>query len=55
MSIAARNIVRLLGASAAIVVAAAMLTFTIDPLQLFRPARFLRRCIRRTAACKPPA
>lgn len=39
MSIAARNIVRLLGASAAIVVAAALLTFAVDPLQLFRPAR----------------
>ncbi|MBI5322594.1 hypothetical protein [Bradyrhizobium sp.] len=39
MSIAARNVIRLLGASAAIIVAAALLTFTVDPLQLFRPAR----------------
>ena len=39
MSIAAKNIIRLLGASAAIIVAAALLTFTVDPLQLFRPAR----------------
>jgi hypothetical protein len=40
MSIAARNMIRLLGASAIIVLAAALLTFTVDPLQLFRPARF---------------
>ncbi len=40
MSIATRNIIRLLCASAAIVLAATLLTFTVDPLQLFRPARF---------------
>jgi hypothetical protein len=39
MSIAAKNIIRLLVASAAIIAAAALLTFTVDPLQLFRPAR----------------
>lgn len=39
MSIAARNIIRLLVASAAMIAAAALLTFTVDPLQLFRPAR----------------
>lgn len=39
MSIVARNVIRLLCASAAIIVAAALLTFTVDPLQLFRPAR----------------
>ena len=40
MSIAAKNIIRLLCASATIIVAAALLTFAVDPLQLFRPARF---------------
>jgi hypothetical protein len=40
MSISAKNIIRLLGASALVVLAAALLTFTVDPLQLFRPARF---------------
>jgi len=40
MSIAAKNVIRLLGAGAAIIVAAALLTFAVDPLQLFRPARF---------------
>jgi hypothetical protein len=40
MSIAARNVIRLLGTSAVIVLAAALLTFAVDPLQLFRPARF---------------
>jgi hypothetical protein len=40
MSIAAKNVIRLLSASAAIVLAAALLTFAVDPLQLFRPARF---------------
>src|SRR5437899_368391 len=39
MSIAAKNVIRLLCASAAIVLAAALLTFAVDPLQLFRPAR----------------
>jgi hypothetical protein len=39
MSIAAKNIIRLLIASAAIIAAAVLLTFTVDPLQLFRPAR----------------
>src|SRR5436190_17375022 len=40
MSIAAKNVIRLLCTSTAIVLAAALLTFTVDPLQLFRPARF---------------
>ncbi len=35
-----RNLLRLLCASAAIVVLAAALNFVVDPLQLFRPARF---------------
>jgi hypothetical protein len=39
MSIAAKNTIRLLVTSAAIIAAAALLTFTVDPLQLFRPAR----------------
>lgn len=39
MGIAARNAIRLVCASAAIVLAAALATFTVDPLQLFRPAR----------------
>src|SRR5438132_8601620 len=39
MSIAAKNVIRLLCASAAIVLGAALLTFAVDPLQLFRPAR----------------
>jgi hypothetical protein len=39
MSVPARPIVRLLGASALILVAAAALNFIVDPLQLFRPAR----------------
>lgn len=41
MSVPARLIVRLLGASALILVAAAALNFIVDPLQLFRPARLL--------------
>ena len=36
---AAKNTFKLLSASAVIVLAAALLTFTVDPLQLFRPAR----------------
>ena len=39
MSIDAKNVIRLLVASTAIIAAAVLLTFTIDPLQLFRPAR----------------
>ncbi|WP_349628120.1 hypothetical protein [Bradyrhizobium lablabi] len=39
MSIAARNVIRLLVATAAIILSAALLNFTVDPLQLFRPAR----------------
>lgn len=39
MSIAARNVIRLVCATAAIVLAAALVTFTVDPLQLLRPAR----------------
>ena len=34
---------------------AAALNFVVDPLQLFRPARFYRRTIRWTAACRMPA
>jgi hypothetical protein len=40
MNGSARNLVRLLGASGLIVVAAAALNFTVDPLQFFRPAHF---------------
>ncbi len=39
MDIHAKNVIRLLGASAAIVAGAVLLTFVVDPLQLFRPAR----------------
>jgi hypothetical protein len=39
MSAAARNLFRLLGASALIILIAAGLNFVVDPLQLFRPAR----------------
>jgi len=39
MSIAAKNVIRLLVATVAIIAAAVLLTFTVDPLQLFRPAR----------------
>lgn len=39
MSVSARSIVRLLCASAVILFAVAALNFTVDPLQLFRPAR----------------
>lgn len=40
MSTAARNLIRLLCASGVIVLMAAALNFMVDPLQLFRPARF---------------
>jgi hypothetical protein len=39
MNPALKNLLRLLCASAAIIVAAAALNFIVDPLQLFRPAR----------------
>jgi len=39
MSAAARNLVRFLCASVAVIVLAAALNFVVDPLQLFRPAR----------------
>ncbi len=39
MNAALKNLLRLLGASAAIVGSAAALNFVVDPLQLFRPAR----------------
>jgi hypothetical protein len=39
MNQSARNLIRLLCASAAIIVMAVALNFTVDPLQLFRPAR----------------
>ena len=39
MSPAAKNVVRFLCAGAAFVLLAALLNFTVDPLQLFRPAR----------------
>jgi hypothetical protein len=39
MNIHATNLIRLLSASAAIVIGAVLLTFVVDPLQLFRPAR----------------
>ena len=38
MSVWATNLLRLLGASAALLLAAAMLNFAVDPLQLFRAA-----------------
>jgi hypothetical protein len=40
MSTAPKNLLRLLCASAAIILLAAALNFAVDPLQLFRPARF---------------
>jgi hypothetical protein len=40
MSKPASHLIRLLGASGLILVAAAALNFTVDPLQLLRPARF---------------
>ena len=42
MSVSLTNLVRLLCASAAIMLAAAALTFAIDPLQLFRPTRLVQ-------------
>jgi hypothetical protein len=39
MSAPAKNLLGLLGASAALIVLAAALNFAVDPLQLFRPAR----------------
>src|SRR3954447_10259456 len=39
MNAASSNLLRLLAASAAIILAAAALNFMVDPLQLFRPAR----------------
>src|ERR1700709_182148 len=41
MNPVSKNLLRLLCASAAIIVSAAALNFIVDPLQLFRPARFL--------------
>lgn len=41
MSAAAKNLLRLLGASTLVLLAAAALNFTVDPLQLFGPARVL--------------
>src|SRR6195952_4196177 len=40
MTAASSNLLRLLCASAAIILLAAALNFAVDPLQLFRPARF---------------
>src|ERR1700750_548853 len=42
MSAAASRLLRLLGASAAIMLAAAALNYVVDPLQLLRPATLLR-------------
>ncbi len=42
MSIPATNLLRLLSASAALLLLAAALNFAIDPLQLFRPSRLLQ-------------
>jgi hypothetical protein len=39
MNPALKNLLRLLCASAAIIISAAVLNFTVDPLQLFRPTR----------------
>jgi hypothetical protein len=39
MSVAAKHLLRLLCAAAAIVLSAAVLNYVVDPLQLFRPAR----------------
>src|SRR5579871_1153408 len=39
MDIHTRNVIRLLSASAAIVIGAVLLTFAVDPLQFFGPAR----------------
>ena len=40
MSVSFKNLLRFLGASAIVVVALAALNFVVDPLQLFRPARW---------------
>jgi hypothetical protein len=40
MTAVSRNLLRLLCASAVIILSAAALNFVVDPLQLFRPARF---------------
>ena len=40
MSKASKNLLRFLGVSATVVLAAAVLNFVVDPLQLLRPARF---------------
>ncbi len=42
MSIPARNLLRLLGASAALLWLSAALNFAVDPLQLFRPSRLFQ-------------
>jgi hypothetical protein len=42
MSIPATNLLRLLSASAALLLLAAALNFAVDPLQLFRPSRLLQ-------------
>jgi hypothetical protein len=42
MSIPATNLLRLLSASAAMLLLAAALNFAVDPLQLFRPSRLLQ-------------
>ena len=42
MSIAVTRLLRLLGASAVIMLAAAALNYAVDPLQLFRPSTWLR-------------
>src|SRR5215204_2865290 len=39
MSTASKHLVRLLGATVAIILAVAALNYVVDPLQLFRPAR----------------
>src|SRR5258708_10368439 len=39
MSVSLKNLLRFLGASAALVLTAAALNFVVDPLQYFRPAR----------------
>ncbi len=40
MSTASKNLLRFLCASVAVMLLAAALNFVVDPLQLFRPARF---------------
>jgi hypothetical protein len=41
MSVPAKNLIRFLGASGLVLLMAAALNFTVDPLQLFGPARVL--------------